>query len=305
MEQLFQNTTFFGEETLNALHLSIGAWFDYVMLVITDLGDELFYTIMLPILYWCWEKRAATAVGAVFLVSAAVNDSAKAVFNQPRPALDQLLPEMQAISQKAVPERWYGFPSGHAQGAVAFWGSMIWFIRKPLVYVLGGLMLVLVPYSRIYLGVHFLGDVLGGYGIGVILLLILIPVVILVEKYHASMNEPILIGILVIVPFVLYNIIPGISVNTIMGVLSGFLIGVIISKDRVLFNPRNKILPTLIKIVIGMTGLFIIKSGLKPILPEHHISGFARYWLIGFWSTFVAPLIFSKISILKGEIEVS
>ncbi len=301
MEQFFQNSTLFNEEILNALHLSIGGWFDYIMMFITDLGDELFYTIMLPILYWCWEKRAATAIGTIFLISAAVNDSAKAIFDQPRPALDKLLPEMQEVSQKAVPERWHGFPSGHTQGSVAFWGSMIWFIRKPLVYILGAFMLIMVPYSRIYLGVHFLGDVMGGYVIGILLLLILIPLLILVEKYHTSVHEFILIGLLVIIPFILYNVIPGLGLDSIMGVLSGFLIGVLISMNRITFNPRNKLLPTIIKIVIGMMGLFIIKAGLKPLLPELHISDFLRYWLVGFWSTFAAPLIFSKITLLKGE----
>ncbi len=64
-----------------------------------------------------------------------------------------------------------GFPSGHTTITVVLWGSLMLIFRQRWLQVTGMVMLIMVPLSRIYLGVHFLADVLGGYVLGGILLL--------------------------------------------------------------------------------------------------------------------------------------
>ena len=140
-------------------------------------------------------------------------------------------------------------------------------------------------------------------------LAIVIPSVILIEKYYLAdknniennAKDIIVLSLLVIVPFIVYNIIPGLHVNRIAGVFSGFLAGAYLAREKIVFNPSNTILSNIIKIAIGLTGLFIIRSGLKLVLPAVPVSGFFRYWIMGFWFTFAAPLIFSKLDLLKGE----
>ena len=68
----------------------------------------------------------------------------------------------------------YGFYSGHASSAVAL-ATFLWFILKRKHKTVGIVMIiwaVLVAYSRVYLGVHYLGDVLMGAFMGLILGLI-------------------------------------------------------------------------------------------------------------------------------------
>ena len=73
--------------------------------------------------------------------------------------------------------RWYygsrfGFPSGHTSGAVSLYGGLaMLFPRKP-VLVACTLLMLLIPFSRLYLGRHFIGDVLAGYALGAVFVLL-------------------------------------------------------------------------------------------------------------------------------------
>ena len=60
----------------------------------------------------------------------------------------------------------YGFPSGHTSIAIAFWGVLLFLYRQKWVKLICVALMILIPLSRIYLGVHFLADVLGGLALG-------------------------------------------------------------------------------------------------------------------------------------------
>jgi len=302
MESFLHDPFFFGEEILNSMHLFIGAWFDPVMGFITALGNETFYVLMLPLLYWCYDKKLPVKIGAIFLISTTLNDMTKEIFRNPRPDPERLAEGISSLNIKYLPHQSPGFPSGHTQGAVTFWGPLFWFCRNRTVRALCLLMIILIPYSRIYLAVHFLGDVLGGYAIGFFLLLALVPAVLVVEKYYDRLHEIALMVLLLAAPLAVYNILPGKFLYNYMGVFSGFLIGALMARERIAFNPRSGIIPGIIKTAAGLAGLIIIKEGLKLILPQGALPGFFRYWLIGFWTTFAAPLIFSRFSLLRGRV---
>ena len=300
MEAFLSNQFFFGEEILNNLHLFIGGWFDIFMIIITKMGDEIFYTLLLPILFWCYDKKNTIKIGVVFLISVTLNDMIKEIFQNPRPDPANLMEGIRELCIKYKPSD-PGFPSGHTQGSVSFWGPIMYLVRNRAVLVFCLLMIILIPYSRMYLGVHFLGDILGGYVFGILSLIILIPLVIYMEKRYDKTRDIILIIAIIVIPFIIYNILPGRSIYNYMGVLSGFLLGALLGGDRIRFNPKNRLLPGIIKIVFGLVGLFLIKEGVKALLPSIPAAGFFRYWLMGFWITFIAPLIFSRIKMLRGE----
>lgn len=74
----------------------------------------------------------------------------------------------------------YSFPSGHAMASLAFYGLLIYITKrlvknkylKILLITLNIAIIILIGVSRIYLGVHYLSDVLTGYSISIIYLLI-------------------------------------------------------------------------------------------------------------------------------------
>ena len=300
MESFFNNQILFGEGILNSIHLFIGGWFDTVMLIITKMGDEIFYTLFLPVLFWCYDKKNSIKIGIIFLISITLNDMVKEIFQNPRPDPSNLAEGIRELSVSYRPST-PGFPSGHTQGSLAMWGAIMYLIRNRIIIILGVTMIILIPYSRMYLGVHFLGDILGGYVLGFLTLAILIPIILYGEKRYDSIADILLIIALIIIPFVIYTVLPGTAIHNYMGVLSGFLLGALLGTNRIAFNPRNKILPNILKVAVGLVGLFLIKEGVKMILPKIPIAGFFRYWLMGFWITFVAPWIFSRIALLSGE----
>jgi membrane-associated phospholipid phosphatase len=94
-----------------------------------------------------------------------LNVVVKQAFGCPRPVFDDPLLTLHT----------YSFPSGHALGATVLYGLLaafaVWKVRawgwRLLAATTGGLLILLICFSRIYLGVHYLSDVLGGIVEGV------------------------------------------------------------------------------------------------------------------------------------------
>jgi membrane-associated phospholipid phosphatase len=301
MEIFFSNRILFGEDILNSMHIFAGSWLDWLMLGITSAGSEMFYMLSLPVLYWCWDRKKALYTGAAFLIGISVNDFLKVVFNNPRPDPAKLLPGIAELAVRFRPEG-PGFPSGHAQGSLLFWGTIGLLSRPRAAKAFRVAMIILIPYSRLHLAVHYLGDVIGGIVFGAACFALIFPAAKLTERYYHSVGIVILTGLLLLVPFLIYNIVPGAHINTTMGTISGFMIGALSGEDRIRFNPRNGVAASLAKIAIGLAVVFAIRFGLKPALPDLLVSGFFRYWLIGFWCSFGAPYVFGKIRSLRGDV---
>jgi membrane-associated phospholipid phosphatase len=64
----------------------------------------------------------------------------------------------------------YGWPSGHTQIAVVLWGYLAYTMRQNWAYAAAAIFIPLQGFSRLYLGVHDLGDVASGFAIGVLCL---------------------------------------------------------------------------------------------------------------------------------------
>ena len=300
MEQFFNSSFLFGEEILNQAHVFAGGWLDRFMLAVTSLGNETFYLLALPLLYWCWDRKKALYAGAAFLIAISLNDIMKAAFSHPRPDPEKLLPGIRELAARYSPSS-PGFPSGHAQGSIAFWGSLAVTARNRTAWILCAVLILLITYSRIYLGVHFMGDVLFGLLLGAVCLALIIPAANIIGSHYRRYHAAAVIAVLVILPLAAVMFLPGDMLAKDMGTISGFLIGAYIADKKIQFNPRNRIACQAAKIAIGIAGLAAIRFGLKAVLPDLPISGFFRYWLVGAWVSIGAPYVFSRISALRGD----
>ena len=126
---------------------------------ITLLGNETAYLIMMPFVLWCVNFRAGARIGVVFLLSAYLNFFFKDMLAQPRPFI--LEPGLNLIEASG-----YGLPSGHAQGSLVFFGMLALLIRKRWFTAISMILILLIAFSRVYLGVHFPTDILGGWVLG-------------------------------------------------------------------------------------------------------------------------------------------
>ena len=134
---------------------------------VTTLGSAkgLITEAVILLIVLCARKhpKLGVSVSLNLLVAWLLNERLKLIFQRPRPADPWL-----------VHETGFSFPSGHSMVSMAFYGFLIYLVwrcvrnkktRNILTAVLGALIL-LIGLSRIYLGVHYVTDVLGGFLIG-------------------------------------------------------------------------------------------------------------------------------------------
>ena len=124
----------------------------------TFLGYLPFFLIFLPMGYWLGDKGMFTRLTMLIAIVALSNSFLKDLFQDPRPDLKF------AIDQRVGDS--FGFPSGHAQIAVAMWFWLALEVRRGWMWVLATIVAAGVCMSRLYLGVHDVEDVLGGTLLG-------------------------------------------------------------------------------------------------------------------------------------------
>lgn len=143
-----------------------------LMLLITDLAEAKTVLILVFLTgLWLLKKRYTNYVWPLLIVSGGDFLSSaigKIFFHRPRP--------LQAVYL----EKMYSFPSSHASIAVAFFGFLTYIIwqktqkqwLKNTVIFTWIIFCLLIGFTRLYLGVHYLSDVIGGYLIGIFWLLL-------------------------------------------------------------------------------------------------------------------------------------
>ena len=128
----------------------------------TYVGSFWGLAIILIVLFFVVKQKDVPVFCALSLCfGGLVNHLIKIVVKRPRPDL------------MIVAETGYSFPSGHAMMSLALFGILIYFAcryikNKPLkIFVVAGLIVltILIGFSRIYLGVHYLSDVLAGFSL--------------------------------------------------------------------------------------------------------------------------------------------
>ncbi|HXB10083.1 MAG TPA: phosphatase PAP2 family protein [Puia sp.] len=141
---------------------------DKIFIWITYLGDGIFSVIVIVLLLLRRRWSFATQVTAAFLFSALVAQILKNIFSMPRPK-EFFPPGTYPYFIDGVTNHGFAsFPSGHTTSIFALATMLALFTADQRAKLACLLAAVLVGYSRIYLGQHFLGDVLTGSVIGMI-----------------------------------------------------------------------------------------------------------------------------------------
>ena len=154
------------EIIVNQFFQSLGAWLKWPMLGITAIGYEQFFVLLLPAVYWSIDQAVGLRMGMVLLLGTDLNTFFKFLFHNPRPfwISDQVI----AYSHESS----FGLPSGHAQIAASVWGWLAVEVKKRWFTISAIVLILLIGISRLYLGVHFLSDVVLGWLLGGLLVLV-------------------------------------------------------------------------------------------------------------------------------------
>ena len=145
------------------------------MSLVTHLGEETFFMIGALFVFWCVDKRKGYYLLSVGFVGVLVNQWLKIICRVPRPWVRD--PDFTIVESARAEAAGYSFPSGHTQTAVGFFGGVARFAGRLWLRVACLAAAVLVPVSRMYLGVHTPADVGVAFATAAVLVFVLYPLI--------------------------------------------------------------------------------------------------------------------------------
>lgn len=148
---------------------------DAFMSLVTHMGEETFFMIGALFVFWCVDKRKGYYLLSVGFVGVLVNQWLKIICRVPRPWVRD--PDFTIVESARAEASGYSFPSGHTQTAVGFFGGVARFAGRLWLRVACLAAAVLVPVSRMYLGVHTPADVGVAFATAAVLVFVLYPLI--------------------------------------------------------------------------------------------------------------------------------
>ena len=281
-----------------------------LMLAVTELGGELPFLVAALIVFWCVDKRQGYYVLSVGFLGTLANQFMKLWFRIPRPWV--LDPDFTILEQAREAATGYSFPSGHTQNSVGTFGALAVANKNKWVRGVCLTLVVLVPFSRMYVGVHTPADVLVAAAMAILFLAVLHPVV----YRRNGKNIPILLSIMTLlsVAFLLFvelypfpadvdahNLESGIkNAYTLFGALIGLIIVYVVDEKYLRFDTKAVWWAQILKIAFGLLVVLAVKSGMKTPLEMlcggHMLARGLRYFLIVIVAGIVWPLTFQWFS---------
>jgi membrane-associated phospholipid phosphatase len=300
-----------------------------VMRIVTGLGSASCYAIVLLFLYWCIDEKKGVRLGLVLLVSAWINISLKLALNQPRPFFEAYDPVLGMI-----PERLGGFPSGHAQNSLVVWIIIASWGTKKWLYGIAAFVCLAVSFSRVYLGVHFPTDILGGWIIGAV---ILCGYFCIVKRVKARFDSPAGEGTARFNPLELLarggfraELIAAAAVSFIMilyrpteealmpgALFLGMATGYSLNRHYIGFKSsgtRGKsryatYLTLFFRCLTGIAGMVLLFMAFKKIIPGNRYTdyyvllSFSRFVIMALWVYAGAPCVFGLLRLAEPKKE--
>lgn len=256
-----------------------------IMEAITFMAESLFIVVVIALLYWCVDKQKSLKMAWIVLFSSVVNGIVKNIVKMPRPFQKGIVTPIRVETATS-----YSFPSGHTQIATSFWGGAMTIFKDKSAVILGSVFILLTAITRLYLGVHWPIDVIGGIVLGTICVSIankLIDTQKGFTKVHIAIVGIVAIGICILP-------IDG-DLAKAVGALLGMVVGAYLERNYINFKEKQPWKKQLIKIAIGIVGTIIFYVGLKLLLPGEKISYIIRYMVVLLWIVAGAPWMFNKV----------
>jgi membrane-associated phospholipid phosphatase len=297
---------------------------DGVMRFFSFLGTVEFYLLLIPFVYWIVNPQLGFRLLLVLISTDFLALSFKQLLHQPRP---YWISNVKILAEESS----YGFPSSHASDSLAVWGYLAYHLKKDWLWALGTVVVVMIGLSRMYLGVHFPTDVLGGWLIGLAVIMIFAAC----EGWAVPRLERLSPGGQICVGFIisLLMILAGLSISllianipdppewaqythearslshffTLAGSLFGAVTGYVIMHSRFQFQARGSSWRKAARFLLGIAGVVVIYLGLDMLfgmvaLDESAIGlvlRYLRYGTVTLWAMLGAPWVFLKLKLAE------
>ena len=294
------------------------------------LGTAPFYLFIAPALLWCLDAGLGLRIGLGLSVSALLNAILKLAFHSPRPYW--VSEGVQAFAFETS----FGLPSGHAQNAVVVWGLLAAWIKKTWAWIAAILLMLMIGLSRLYLGVHFLGDVLVGWLVGALILWAFLRLErpVLAWLGRRPVSQQILTALMASLGLLLLGYLARLALGEWQtpetwitlamrvpeaeppnplalsglvlqaGVFFGLALGGILLKRQGWFNAGGPALQRILRYLVGLVGVLAMYTLLGAVTPDGEglvalMLRYLRYALIGLWIAYLAPMLFIRLGLAQ------
>jgi len=275
---------------------------------VTHLGEETVFILAGLIFFWCINKKQGYYLLSVGFAGTLINQFLKLTFRIPRPWVKD--PDFTIVESARAEATGYSFPSGHTQTSVGVFGSIARANKNTLIRILCIIPCVLVPISRMYLGVHTPLDV--GVSIAIALFLIFGVYPLVSKAMESSRNMRIFFGamILLSVAYLLYvelfnfpknidaaNYASGVkNAYKILGCVLGLWLAFEVDDRYIKFDTKAVWWAQIIKLLLGLIPVLLIKTFLKAplisLIGNQFVADGIRYFLLTFVAGGIWPLTF-------------
>ena len=297
-------------EVLYALESIRVPWLDTAMAAITHLGEETVFMVAALFVFWCVSKRHGYYLLAIGFAGTVLNQFLKLLFRIPRPwVLDSDFTIVESARAQATG---YSFPSGHTQNAIGTFGGIARFTRRKWVRAAAIVIAVLVPLSRMYLGVHTPLDVGVAAVIAVALVFALYPLMERSDSQHGVMGAVLAVMLALAVGYLLFvslypfpadvdaaNLASGVeNAWKLLGATVGMLVGWWLDVRFIHFDTRAVWYVQFIKLAGGLALLLGIRAALKAPLAAAlgaGAGGAVRYGVMVLFAAAVWPMVFAPL----------
>lgn len=193
-----------------------------------------FFFTLIPVIWLGFSYKWGLRIFYWVTLNNLIMNFAKNSVGWPRPSTD--LPEIGFFHPTS-----YGFPSGGAQVAMFLGAILIYYWRTPAAWVIGTIYILLLSFTRLYIGVHYPIDILGGWAIALIMLVLFIYSKAHLEKWLVKKGLSFCLLLSLAIPLALIIAFPIRSVTYPMGSALGVGLGTYFSLKHHLFlrKPAN------------------------------------------------------------------
>ena len=296
---------------------------DFLFSIVTLFGEETVFMAVGMIVFWCVNKQKGYYLLSVGFVGTVINQFLKILFRVPRPWVKD--PSFTIVESAREAASGYSFPSGHTQTSVGLFGGLALKFRNRAIKIASIALCVLVPLSRMYLGVHTPADVGVSIIIALVLIFALAPLFEKAEKSPKVMYAllfsltGIMLAYLLFISFWsfpeevfhvdnVHNYTSAVkNAYTLTGCMLGFLVVYTVDLKWLKFDTKAVWWVQLIKIAGGLVLVLAVKELLRAplaaILPENTWARMIRYFLMVVTAGPLWPITFKYFAKLGGKKE--
>lgn len=279
---------------------------DVLMNLVSMAGEIIIPLFIILLVYWCIDKKRGYAVTLSMLTALITTQIVKAIVRYPRPFM--VYPELIGGGRLETATG-YSFPSGHSTGASSFYGSLAVLFRSRILRAIAIILIIMVPVSRMYLGVHWPMDVLAGTIIGLVSAFMLAPMFLRMQESRKSfLAFTAIYGIICAVVSILTAILldmgiiealafSDLSSNT--AIAAGALIGGNMEKRYVDFTSDGSRGKKIARYLAGAVSAIAVTITLIMLPLPHYSRQFFAFAGLGFWVTAGYPAIAVKLGLME------